>query len=140
MVRGHFKDIRPFVYGIFCKKFRQNHKKTCLIFPEQDQSTKTNLRMFKFDKKLIIMGTTRAHNMTSQVISKTKWFEIKYAPLQKTTFNCLSLFCFINFITNHDFSKQVSFCTLFLKSLKQTIKKKLIRFSHSVIHMHRDYW
>ena len=28
-------------------------KKACLIFPEQDQSTKTNLRMFKFDNKLI---------------------------------------------------------------------------------------
>ena len=28
-------------------------KKTYLIFPEQDQSPKTNLRMFKFDNKLI---------------------------------------------------------------------------------------
>ena len=27
-------------------------RKTYLIFPEQDQSHKTNLRMFKFDNKL----------------------------------------------------------------------------------------
>ena len=45
-------------------------KKTYLIFPEQDQSPKTNLRMFKFDNKLIskrrlVMGITRAHNMTA---------------------------------------------------------------------------
>ena len=53
------------------------------------------------------------------------------------TFSCLSLFCFINFGIDHGFSKQISFCTLCLKSLKQTIKKELIRFSHSLIHMHR---
>ena len=28
-------------------------KKTCLIIPEQNQSPKTDLRMFKFDNKLI---------------------------------------------------------------------------------------
>ena len=28
-------------------------KKNCLIFPEQDQYPKTNLRMFKLDNKLI---------------------------------------------------------------------------------------
>ena len=46
----------------------------------------------------------------------------------KITFNCLSLFCFINFGIDHGFSKQISFCTLCLKSLKQTIKKELMRF------------
>ena len=53
----------------------------------------------------------------------------------KITFNCLSLFCFINFDIDHGFSKQISFCTLCLKSLKQTIKKELMRFSHLLIHM-----
>ena len=53
----------------------------------------------------------------------------------KITFNCLSLFCFINFGIDHGFSKQISFCTLCLKSLKQTIKKELMRFSHLLIHM-----
>ena len=28
-------------------------KKSCLMFPEQDQFPKTNQRMFKFDNKLI---------------------------------------------------------------------------------------
>ena len=76
------------------------------------------------------MGITRAHNMVwYQIISKTNCFEKKYALLQKKiTFNCLSHFCFINFGIDHDFSKQVSFCTLCLKSLKQRIKKELVRF------------
>ena len=33
-------------------------KKTCLIFPEQNQFPKTNLRMFKFDNKLIWRNNT----------------------------------------------------------------------------------
>ena len=89
--------------------------------------------MFKFNNKLISKkntcnGNHKGHNMTYQIISKTNCFEKKYAVLQKITFNCLSLFCFINFGIDHDFSKQVSFCTLFLKSLKQIIKKELVRF------------
>ena len=63
------------------------------------------------------------------------WKEICTATI--ITFNCLSPFCFINFAIDHGFSKQISFCTLCLKSLKETIKKELIRFSHSLIHMHR---
>ena len=146
LIRGCFNDIRPFVYGTFCKtKFRRNHQKTCLIFPEQDQSTKTKLRMFRFDNKLIscnklrlVMGSLGHIMWHHQIISKTKCFEKKYALLQKITFNCLSLFCFINFGIDHGFSKQISFCTLWLKSLKQTSKKDLIRFSHSLIHIYRD--
>ena len=64
------------------------------MFLEQDQSPKTNLRMFKFDNKLIkkkniVMGMTRAHNM---IINKEKCFEKKYALVLKITFNCLPLF------------------------------------------------
>ena len=33
-------------------------KKTCLIFPEQDQYPKTNLRMFKLDNNLISKKNT----------------------------------------------------------------------------------
>ena len=33
-------------------------RKSCLIFPEQDQSPKTNLRMFKFDNKFIWKNNT----------------------------------------------------------------------------------
>ena len=51
---GRFREIRPFVYGTFCKtKFGLNHQKIYLIFPEQDQYPITNLRMFKLDNKLI---------------------------------------------------------------------------------------
>ena len=53
-----------------------------------------------------------------QLISKMKCFEKKYALLQKITFNCLSLFCFINFGIELGFSKQISFCALCLKSSK----------------------
>ena len=37
------------------------------MFPEQDQTTKTNLRMFKFDNELISKKKTcnGNHNMTS---------------------------------------------------------------------------
>ena len=72
------------------------------------------------------MGNTRAHNMTSSDNQQMKCFRKKYALLQKITFNCL--FWFIIFGVDHDFLKQVSFCTLCLKSLKQTIKKESIRF------------
>ena len=59
-IRGCFKVIRPFAFGTFCKtKFRRNHQKTSLIFPEQDQFTKTNLRMFRFDNKLISCNKLR---------------------------------------------------------------------------------
>ena len=49
----------------------------------------------------------------------------------------LSVFCFINFGIDYGFWKQISFCTLCLKSLKPVIIKELIRFSHSLIQMHR---
>ena len=123
----------------------------------------------QFQKRALVMEITRAHNMTSSVIRKTKCFEKKYVLPQKislvprailtnpsflpssyskkirwergwhkNTFNYLPLFYLINFGTDHGFSKQISFCTLCLKSLKQTIKKESIRLSHSLIHMHRD--
>ena len=72
MVRGCFRDILPFVYGPFCKtKIDGIIKETCLLFPEQDESPKTNLRMFKLDNKLMskkktfVMGITMAHNVAS---------------------------------------------------------------------------
>ena len=47
---GRHRDIRPFVYHFFVNQHMgEIIKKSCLIFPEQDQIAKTNLRMFKFD-------------------------------------------------------------------------------------------
>ena len=46
-----------------------------------------------------------------------------------------TLFCSINFGIDHGFSKQISFCTLF--EVIEILNKELIRFSHSLIHMHR---
>ena len=37
-------------------------KKNCLIFHEQDHSPKTNLKMFKFDNKLISKKNTCSRN------------------------------------------------------------------------------
>ena len=54
LFRGRFRDARPFDYGTFCKKSLGGIiKKAYLIFAEQDQSPQSNLRMFKFDNKLI---------------------------------------------------------------------------------------
>ena len=56
LVRGRLRDIRPFVYHFFVKQHMgEIIRKSCLIFPEQDQSPKTNLRMFKFDNKLTVL-------------------------------------------------------------------------------------
>ena len=63
------------------------------------------------------------------------WKEICAAT--KITFNCQTLFCFINFGIDHGFSKQIALYTFCVKSLKQTVKKELTRFSHLLIHMHR---
>ena len=40
------------------------------------------------------------------------------AAIKEGQFNCLSLFCFINFGIDHGFSKEISLCTLCVKSLK----------------------
>ena len=74
------------------------------MFPEQEQSPKTNLRIFKLENKLI---------------------NRKYALL-KIICNCMSLFvchnfmslyvCFINVGVDLGFLKQISFGTLCLTS------------------------
>ena len=43
--------------------------------------------------------------------------------LQKSTCNCLSLFCFVKFGVDHGFFKKISFGTLCLTLLKQNRKK-----------------
>ena len=59
LVKGRFRDMRPFVYNTFRKtKLGQIIKKTCLIFREQDKSPKSNLRMFKLDNKEIFEKNT----------------------------------------------------------------------------------
>ena len=82
------------------------------------------------------MGMTSAHNMISAYNQQREmlWKEIcagtkNYIQLSVT------LFCFLNFGIDHGFSKQISFCTLCLKSIKQ--KKELVGFSNSLILMHR---
>ena len=59
LVRGRFRDIRPFVYG---KVLGGIIKKTFLMFPEQGQSPKTYLRMFKLDNELILKKNTCNRN------------------------------------------------------------------------------
>ena len=53
MVRGRFRDICPFMVLFLKQTLGGIIKKTYLIFPEQDQSPKANLRMLKFDHKSI---------------------------------------------------------------------------------------
>ena len=68
---GGVSEIYAHLFTIFIVKQHMGKiiRKSCLMFPEQDQSPKTNLRMFKFDNKLIwkrtlVRGITWAHKMT----------------------------------------------------------------------------
>ena len=90
------------------------------MFPEQDQSAKANLRMFKFDNKLIWKKNTcnGDHLGAWDDVSRAKCFDKKHAPL-KNACNCLSPFCFINFGVSHGFFKKIYFGALCLRSLKQ---------------------
>ena len=67
-------------------------KKSCLIFREQDQSPKTNLRMFKFDKRLIWKNKNRngnhlgAYDDVIRSLAKQNAFERNFRCYKKIFF------------------------------------------------------